>query len=103
MTERKQVTEYTSVIRGTWSLEDISEVINKLKHLRSQGYSKVELDEEYHLDRWSQETTPVLKAIKYRKENDEEQRKRIEEEEKMRETRRKTYELLSKEFDKNAE
>lgn len=102
MTERKQVTEYTSVIRGTWSLEDIGEVIQKLKHLRSQGYSKLELDEE-HLDRWSQETTLVLKAIKYRKENDQEQRKRIEEEEKMRETRRKTYELLRKEFGSDGE
>jgi hypothetical protein len=98
MTDRKQVTEYTSVIRGSWSLEDISEVIHKLKHLRSQGYSKVELDEEYS-DRWSQETTLVLKAIKYRKENDQERKKRVEEEEKMRETRRKTYELLRKEFD----
>lgn len=102
MTDRKQVSEYASVIRGTWSLEDISEVIQKLKHLRSQGYSKLELDEEYS-DRWSQETTLVLKAIKYRKENDQEQRKRIEEEEKMRETRRKTYELLRKEFGSDGE
>lgn len=96
MTERKQVTEYTSVIRGLCSI-GIDEVIHNLKHLRSQGYSGLELKEEY-CDFWDREPTLVLKAIKYRKENDQELSKRIEEEEKMREARKKTYEQLRKEF-----
>ena len=96
MTNRKQVTEYTSVLRGNWCTEGIEDLIHKLKHLRSQGYSKVELDEESIS--YSSENVVVLKAIKYRKENDKEYKARIEQENQQKELRKLQYERLKKEF-----
>lgn len=97
MTDRKQVTEYTSVLRGEWCTENIEDLIHKLKHLRSQGYSKVELNEDYDL--YCDYNTIVLKAIKYRKENDKEYNARIEQENQQKEARRLEYERLRKEFE----
>ena len=97
MTDRKQVTETTSVLRGSWCTENIEDLIHKLKHLRSQGYSKVELDEEPIP--YSNESTIVLKAIKYRKENDKEYNARIEQENHLKELRKLQYEQLKKEFE----
>lgn len=97
MTYRKQVTEYSSVLRGTWCTETIDDLIHKLKHLRSQGYSKVELDEESQP--YCSESTIVLKAIKYRKENNKEYEKRIALENEYKEKRRIQYEMLKKEFE----
>ena len=56
-----------AVLRGMWDTESIEDLIHKLKTLRSQGYSKVQLDKEYQP--YSSENTVVLKAIKYHKEN----------------------------------
>lgn len=97
MTDRKQVTEYELVLSGTWDTQDIEKLIHKLKHLRSQGYSKVELDEKYYS--YSEESRPVLNAIKYRKENDKEYAARIESENRQKEARRMEYERLRKEFE----
>ena len=97
MIERKQVTEYASVLRGIWTTEKIEDLIHTLKHLRSQGYSNVELLKEY--EPYCSESTIVLKAIKYRKENNEEYNKRIEIENQQKEQRRFHYENLRKEFE----
>jgi len=97
MTDRKQVTEYTSVLRGIWCTEPIEDLIHKLKHLRSQGYSKVELQKEY--EPYCDDATIVLRAIKYRKENDKEYAVRIERENQQKEARRIEYERLKKEFE----
>ena len=92
MTDRKQVTETTSILSGKYDSKNIEDLIHELKHLRSQGYSKVELNEQYYP--YDRHGTIVLTAIKYRKENDKEYKARIEQE-----TRRIEYERLRKEFD----
>lgn len=97
MTDRKQVTEYFSVLSGTWDTQDIGDLIHQLKHLRSQGYSKVELNKKYYP--YSEESRPVLNAIKYRKENHKEYAARIESENQQKEVRRMEYERLRKEFE----
>lgn len=97
MTDRKQVTEYSSVLSGLWDTENIEDLIHKLKHLRSQGYSKVELNKKY--EPYCDDATIVLRAIKYRKENDKEYAARIESENQQKESRRLEYERLKKEFE----
>lgn len=97
MTDRKQVTETTSILSGKYDSKNIEDLIHELKHLRSQGYSKVELNEQYYP--YDRHGTIVLTAIKYRKETDAEYQKRIKEEEHQKELRRLEYERLRKEFD----
>lgn len=88
---RKQIAEYETVIYGSYSQIDISELIHKLKHLRSQGFSIVE-----------SEKTSTVKAKKLRKETDKEYHVRIEKEEEQKrqseDRRRRQYEKLRAEF-----
>jgi hypothetical protein len=46
MTDRKQVSEYSTIIRGIYHVKKIEVLIHDLKTLRSQGYSEVELEKE---------------------------------------------------------
>jgi hypothetical protein len=103
MTETKKlVFEYERILTGSYEDVDISELIHKLKHLRSQGYSRVETDYKY-LDKWDTEKTFIVRARKSRKETDKEYHARMEKEEQQKaeseEQRRKQYERLKREFD----
>jgi hypothetical protein len=48
MTDRKQVSEYSTIIRGIYHVKKIEVLIHDLKTLRSQGYSEVELEKEWY-------------------------------------------------------
>lgn len=79
--------------------KNIEQLIHDLKTLRSQGYSEVELEKEwYHYDH---DPTMILRAVKNRKENNEEFNKRIEQENQQKEARKAQYEQLRKEFGEN--
>jgi septal ring factor EnvC (AmiA/AmiB activator) len=97
MTDRKQVSEYSTIISGMYCSENIEQLIHKLKTLRSQGYSIVELEKEWYP--YDHEATIILRAVKHRKENNEEYNKRIEQENQQKEARKAQYEQLRKEFE----
>jgi folylpolyglutamate synthase/dihydropteroate synthase len=99
MTDRKQVSEYSTIISGMYDTKDIGDLIHKLKTLRSEGYSEVELEKEWYP--YESQPTIILRAVKHRKENDEEFNKRIEQENQQKEARKAQYEQLRKEFGEN--
>ena len=99
MTDRKQVSEYSTIINGMYDLKDIGDLIHELKTLRSQGYSKVELEKEWYP--YDHDPTMILRAVKHRKEDSEEYNKRIEQENQQKEARKAQYEQLRKEFGQN--
>ena len=93
--ERKQVTERTTVFKGYYSSLKIEDLIHRLKHFRSQGYSQVRMIEVYEYS----EKAPAIEALKYRKETNREYHQRIEQERLRKEARRLEYEKLRKEFE----
>lgn len=99
MTDRKQVSEYSTIISGMYDTKDIGDLIHELKTLRSQGYSQVELHEQWY--QYDRDGTMIMRAIKHRKENSEEYNKRIEQENQQKEARKAQYEQLRKEFGQN--
>lgn len=99
MTDRKQVSEYSTIIEGMYDVKKIEQLIHDLKTLRSQGYSEVELDKKWYP--YDHDPTIVLQAVKYRKENNEEYNKRMEQENQQKEARKAQYEQLRKEFGNN--
>lgn len=96
MTDRKQVSEYSTIIEGMYVVKKIEQLIHDLKALRSRGYSEVELDKKWCP--YDPDPTIVLQAVKYRKENNEEYNKRMEQENQQKEARKAQYEQLRKEF-----
>jgi hypothetical protein len=96
MTKQK-VTQYETILCGLYDSCEISEVIHKLKHYRSQGFTGLEMDKEWYP--YDSEPTIILKVSKQRLETSEEYKERLEKEEFNKESRRKTYEILKKEFD----
>lgn len=101
MTElaRKQVRKTYTVLKDCWGSKKIEEVIHELKTLRSQGYSEVEVVEVVNDYGYGDaETTQVFRVVKYCRESDEEYNKRVEQENELKEMRRKEYERLREEF-----
>jgi hypothetical protein len=101
MTElaRKQVRRTYTVLKDCYGSKKIEDVIHELKTLRSQGYSKVEVVEQKDWYGYCDvETTQVFRAVKYCRESDEEYNKRVEQENELKEMRRKEYERLREEF-----
>lgn len=86
MTDRKQVSEYSTIMEGMYDVKKIEQLIHDLKTLRSQGYSEVGLDKKWYP--YENSPTMVLQAVKYRKENNEEYNKRMEQENQQKEARR---------------
>lgn len=96
---RKQVRKTYTVLKDYYGSKKIEDVIHELKTLRSQGYSEVEVVEV--VKDWGYgdvETRQVFRAVKYCKESDEEYNKRVEQENELKEMRRKEYERLRGEF-----
>jgi L-alanine-DL-glutamate epimerase-like enolase superfamily enzyme len=103
MTElaRKQVRKTYTVLKDSWGSKKIEEVIQELKHLRSQGFSEVEVVERTtdFYGYGNAEPTQVFRAVQYCEESDYEYNKRVEEENKLKELRRADYERLRAEFE----
>lgn len=78
MTDRKQVSEYSTILSGIYDVKKIEDLIHGLKILRSQGYSEVELENEWYP--YDCSPTIILRAVKKRNENNQEYNKRIEQE-----------------------
>ena len=96
---RKQVRGTYTVLKDIYGSKKIEDVIHELKHLRSQGYSEVEVVEVVNDYGYGDvETRQVFRAVKYRKESDHEYNKRVEQENKLKEMRRADYERLREEF-----
>ena len=93
MTDRKQVRDHTTVMTEYGS-RPISEYIKELQELQSEGWEKIELEKESQYDG----DYHYVRATKTRPETDSEYNNRIAAENKMKETRRKAYEILKKEF-----
>ena len=97
--ERKQVRRTYTVLKDCYGSKKIEDVIHELKTLCSQGYSEVEVVERTDFYGYGDaETTQVFRAVKYCKESDEEYNKRVEQENELKEMRRKEYERLRDEF-----
>lgn len=99
MTDRKQVSEYSTILSGIYDVKNIEQLIHDLKILRAQGYSDVELEQEWYP--YDRDPTIILRAVKHRKENNQEYNKRIEQENQQKEARKAQYEQLRKEFGNN--
>lgn len=96
---RKQVRRTYTVLKDCYDSKKIEDVIHELKTLRSQGYSEVEVVEVVkHYGYGDVDTRQVFRAVKYSKESDEEYNKRVEQENKLKEMRRKEYDRLREEF-----
>lgn len=96
---RKQVRKTYTVLKDYYGSKRIEDVIHELKTLRSQGYSEVEVVEQKYWYGYKEgEATQVFRAVKYCKESDEEYNKRVEQENELKEMRRKEYERLRVEF-----
>ena len=94
---RREVQETTNILNNYDTIHT-TELIDQLKHLRSQGYSKIELESYMNYD----SAFAKLNAIKTRKETEEEYKTRLERE-KVFELRREAelraqYEKLKAQF-----
>jgi hypothetical protein len=93
MTDRKQVNEFRTVM-GEYHSYDISVFIEDLRNLQSEGWERIELEEERGHDR----DYYTVRVTKTRPETDSEYNARIDKENEWKESRRMAYEQLKKEF-----
>ena len=96
--ERKTVTETSpSLISGFYGDIRIDTMIESLQAYKAQGFTLVEIEKEEA--RYSEESDfPVVVVTKRRLENDEEYQKRVEEDLRNKERRRRAYLALKEEF-----
>jgi hypothetical protein len=96
--ERKTVAETSPyLISGFYGDICIDMMIESLQAYKAQGFTLVEIEKEEA--RYPEESdSPVVVATKRRLENDEEYQRRIEEDLRNKELRRKAYLQLKEEF-----